>query len=257
VPDAPANPPRAGEDAGVDQRRLIGECREHGPGVRAERLEGVDEPVARLAGRAGQSREPRADVHRVIPLLALELADEPRQRVPRTQGERLEPHRVRGLVQVPARDRHRPVAAAVVKQPGVAILRGLAVVGDRVRVGAVEFGEQPVQRRRVPQLVLGQRAHRHILFEQRRDPGPFRVRETDDELVVGHREQQVVEPEGRWRSRAGHKAGSAGARPSHGGTAGGCETGSCIGTTSTGIATSKRGRAAETTIDVDSGLRRR
>ena len=45
----------------------------------------------------------------------------------------------------------------------------------------------------MPELVLGQRAHRDVLLEERRDAGPLGVGEADDELVVGHRQQQLVE----------------------------------------------------------------
>jgi hypothetical protein len=135
-------------------------------------------------------------VHDVVALLAPDLVDGLAQRPERRRRERLEPGRVGGVVEVAPGDRHRPVAAAVVEQPGVAVLVGRPVVGDRVGVAAVvaELGEELVQRLGVAQLVLGQRAHRHVLLEDRRDSGPLGVREADDELVVGHREQQGVEP---------------------------------------------------------------
>ena len=90
-------------------------------------------------------------------------------------GERLEPDRVGGVVQEAPGDRHRPVAAAVVEQPGVAVLGRLAVVGEGVGVGAGQLAEQAVQRRGVAELVLGERAHRDVLLEDRRDPGPLGV----------------------------------------------------------------------------------
>jgi len=56
----------------------------------------------------------------------------------------------------------------VVEQPRVAVLVGRPVVGDRVGVAAVvaELGEELVQRLGVAQLVLGERAHRHVLLEE-------------------------------------------------------------------------------------------
>ena len=59
----------------------------------------------------------------------------------------------------------------------MAVLLGRPVVGDRVGVAAVvaELGEQLVQRLGVAELVLGERADRHVLLEDRRDPGPLGV----------------------------------------------------------------------------------
>ena len=42
-------------------------------------------------------------------------------------------------------------------------------------------------------LVLGDRAHGHVLLEERRDAGPLGVPVTDDELVVGHGEEETLE----------------------------------------------------------------
>ena len=49
------------------------------------------------------------------------------------------------------------------------------------------------------QLVLGERADRHVLLEDGRDAGPLGVAEANHELVVRHREQQ--QREGGLRSR--------------------------------------------------------
>ena len=43
------------------------------------------------------------------------------------------------------------------------------------------------------ELVLGERADRDVLLEDRPDPGPLGVAEADDELVVGHRQQEQRE----------------------------------------------------------------
>ena len=86
----------------------------------------------------------------------------------------------------------------------MAVLGGLAVVGDGVRVGPGQLAEQAVQSRRVAQLVLGERAHRHVLLEERRDARPLRVGEADHELVVGHREEQPCERSRGQRGRGGH-----------------------------------------------------
>ena len=86
----------------------------------------------------------------------------------------------------------------------MAVLGGLAVVGDGVRVGPGQLAEQAVQRRRVAQLVLGERAHRHVLLEERRDARPLGVGEADHELVVGHREEQPCQRGRGQRGRGGH-----------------------------------------------------
>jgi hypothetical protein len=75
------------------------------------------------------------------------------------------------------------------------ILVGLAIVGDSVGVAPVraDLGEERVKRGCMAELVLSERADRHVLLEQRGDACPLGVGEADDELVVGHREQQLVE----------------------------------------------------------------
>ena len=68
---------------------------------------------------------------------------------------------------------------------------GRPVVGDRVGVAAVgeQLGQQLVERPGVAELVLGERAHRDVLLEERGDPRPLGIGESDDELVVGHGEE--------------------------------------------------------------------
>ena len=131
-------------------------------------------------------------MHQVVALLATDLGDEVAQRLERRLGQRREARRVGGLVQVAPGDRRRPVAAAMVEEPGVKVTLGRAIVGDGVGVAAIrdDLGEQAVERLGVTQLVLCQRADRHILLEDRSDPRPFGVAEADDELVVRHRQQQ-------------------------------------------------------------------
>ena len=112
-----------------------------GSGVKTVAASGAElgqsrqQPVARFAVGAGKAVEPRAGVHPVIALLADQLPDELGERRPRPAGERLETDDVGRVVQEASGDRHRPVAAAVVEQPAVAVVGGLAVVGERVGIG--------------------------------------------------------------------------------------------------------------------------
>jgi len=98
----------------------------------------------------------------------------------------------------------------MVEQSAVAICPGFAVVGKGVGVGAGQFTEQSVERRGMTQLVLGERTHRDVLLEERRDPGPFRIGEPDDELVIGHRAEQLGEGSRRRRGRGSHGRATAG-----------------------------------------------
>ena len=66
-------------------------------------------------------------------------------------------------------------------------------------------------------LVLGDRARRHVLLEHRRDAGPLGVPEADDELVVGDAQQQLGERLAgggveRRECRIGHSGASVAAR---------------------------------------------
>ncbi len=80
----------------------------------------------------------------------------------------------------------------MVEQPGVEVALGRPVVGPGVGVAAVGdgVGEQAVERLGVAELVLGERADRDVLLEDRADPRPLGIAEPDDELVVGHAEQE-------------------------------------------------------------------
>src|SRR3990172_9283385 len=50
----------------------------------------------------------------------------------------------------------------------------------------------------MPDLVLGERADRDVLLEQRGNPGPFGIAEPDDAFVISHRAEQLAQG-GRWR----------------------------------------------------------
>jgi hypothetical protein len=77
----------------------------------------------------------------------------------------------------------------VVEQPGVPVLLRPPPEGQLVRVAsAFQIRQQLVERLGVPDLVLGQRRDGHVLLEDRGDPGPLRVPEADDELVIGGRQ---------------------------------------------------------------------
>ncbi len=162
------------------------------------------EPIPRLALGRCQPLQPVLDVHRVVALLANQFRHQLGQRCPGPADECLEPDRVGRLVQVAAGHRHRPVAAAVVQEARVPVVGGFAVVGDGIGVRAGQLAQQAVERRRVAQLVLGQRTHRDVLFELRRDPRPLRIGEPDDELVIGHREEEGA----KFGRGHGHRAGA-------------------------------------------------
>ena len=109
-------------------------------------------------------------VHHVVALLAAELRDE-LARAGRTWRTASAPRRAASAVSYRKRRAivARPVAARMVEQPGVEVAVRRAVVGERVGVAAVadEIGEQPVERLGVAELVLGERAHRDVLLEDR------------------------------------------------------------------------------------------
>src|SRR5207247_1194341 len=60
-----------------------------------------------------------------------------------------------------------------------------------------DLGEELVQGTGVPQLVLRDRADRDVLFEEWRDAGPLGIGEAADELVVGHRQEELRERRAR------------------------------------------------------------
>jgi hypothetical protein len=86
-------------------------------------------------------------------------------------------------------------------KPCVEVPLGRPIVGEGIGVAPVvdEISEQSIERLRVAELVLSERAHRDVLFEDGCDARPLGVGEPDDELVVGHREQQHAQRLGRGR----------------------------------------------------------
>ena len=143
-------------------------------------------PLARLAASRSQALEPGRHVHLVISLFTPDLGDQLAQRGEGGVRQRVEPDPVCRVIQVAPGDRSGPVAARMVEQPRVVVTLDWPVVGDGIGVAAVidDVRQQPVQRLGMAQLVLGERAHRDVLFEHRRDPRPLRVAPAEHELVV-------------------------------------------------------------------------
>ena len=162
-------------------------------GIGPERAESRRQAVAGLRAGLGETTEPGIGVKEVIGLLAPHLPRQQRQRLMRRVREGGEADRVGSLVQVASRDREGPVAAGMVEERGVAVVGGLAAVGDAIGVVIGQLGQQLVQRSRMTDLVLGDRAGRDVLLEHRRDPGPLRIPEADHELVVRGAENQLGE----------------------------------------------------------------
>ena len=133
-------------------------------------------------------------MHPVVALLAPQLLHELRERAV-AGSDRRQSSLVGELVQEAPRDGVRPVAARVIKEASVAVVVGLPIVREGVLVPTVveDLGKELVQRPRVAQLVLRDRADRDVLLEQRRDARPLGIHEAGDELVVRHRQQQPRE----------------------------------------------------------------
>jgi hypothetical protein len=132
-------------------------------------------------------------VEQVVRLLATHLAGKERQGLVGGAGQRRQADRIGGLVQVAAGDAERPVAARMVEEGGMPVVLRAAAVGDPVGVIIGQLGQQLVERPRVTDLVLRDRAGGDILLQHRRDAGPLRVPEADDELVVGKAQQELRE----------------------------------------------------------------
>ena len=187
---------------------LAGERCEHLLGIAPQRGERVAQPHPHVRRSIGKPPEPGIGVHAVVRLLAPHLGRQLRERHPAAAREGSKAHGVGRLVQPSSRNAECPVASSVVEQRGVAVCADVAPEGDLVRVVAGQGREQLIQRAGMPDLILGDRAGRHVLLEHRRDAGPFGIPEADDELVVGNAQQQLSERVaardvqlllGRWR----------------------------------------------------------
>src|SRR5262249_22043446 len=95
------------------------------------------------------------------------------------------------LVQVVPRDRLLPVGQPQLDQTRAQVLVGCAVERELIRRRTALAGEQLVDRARVADLVLRNRRKRDVLFEERRDSGPFGVAPAEDQLVVSYLEQRA------------------------------------------------------------------
>jgi hypothetical protein len=81
----------------------------------------------------------------------------------------------------------------MIQQPRVVIVNWSAPERDPVGIIPGQLGEQPVQRLRMADLVLRERAEGNVLLEQGSDPGPLGVPEAEHELVVRHAAEQPGE----------------------------------------------------------------
>src|SRR5581483_8153442 len=153
--------------------------------VRLQLVDRLPEP-----GLVAQPLRPQLRVHPVVDLLAVHLRREPRDELVVRPHQRLDPGAVSLLVEVPARDRLRPVEEAKLYERRAEVLAGTAVEGELVRRRPELAGRELVRRARVPDLVLRDRGERDVLLESRRDAGPLRVAPADDELVVSELEKR-------------------------------------------------------------------
>ena len=126
-------------------------------------------------------------MHAVVDLFAVDLRGEPRELRVVGRAQRVEPHAVRLLVQVAARDRVRPVQQAQLDERRAAVLVGCAIERERIRVAAELDRGELVERARMADLVLRDRREGNVLLERRRDPRPLRVAPAEDQLVVSYR----------------------------------------------------------------------
>ena len=102
--------------------------------------------------------------------------------------QRRDPYLVCDLVEPAPRDRVRPLEQVQLDERRAAVLLGLAVEGERVRV----LRQQLVDGARVADLVLRDRRERDVLLEHRRDPRPLGVAPADDQLVVSDPQQCLL-----------------------------------------------------------------
>jgi len=130
-------------------------------------------------------------VDAVVGLLTVDLrGDAGELRVVR-DAERVEPDRVRSLVEPVPRDRPCPLQPAQLDEGGGAVVLGRAVEGERVGVGAELARGELVQRSRMADLVLRDRREGDVLLERRRDPRPLRVPPAEQQLVIRDAEQEI------------------------------------------------------------------
>ena len=170
--------------------------RESRPQVFVEDAERVGpEAIERLAHLrvAAEPVEPHLGVHAVIDLLAIDLRSEAGDLRVGVLLERLDPDRVRRLVQIVPSDRRGPVRdEPQLHELRRAVLGRLPVEGELV-CGRPEVPRRElVQRPRVADLVLRDRREGDVLLKEGRDPRPLGVAPTEDQLVVSQAEQQLL-----------------------------------------------------------------
>ncbi len=153
-------------------------------------ISGGVEQRAQLVERGGEARlvleavEPHLRVHAVVRLLAVDLGRQAGNLGIAGQLQLLEALGIGHFVQVVPRDRLLPVEEAVLDERGAAVLVGRAIEGELVGRRSALACHELVERTGMTDLVLGDRRERDVLFEQRCDPGPFRVAPAEDQLVV-------------------------------------------------------------------------
>ena len=89
-----------------------------------------------------------------------------------------------------AREREREVGVRLLAQDRIAVFAGRAPQGKGVGVAAVDNGQDVEQHARVRDLVLRDRRQREVFFDIGDPAGPLAEAVTQDQLVVGQREEQ-------------------------------------------------------------------
>ena len=104
--------------------------------------------------------------------------------------QRAQPHIVRVVVQPVAREREREVGVRLLAQDRVPVFAGRAPQRQGIRIAAVDGAQYVEQHARVRDLVLRDRREGQIFFDVGDPAGPLAQSVTQDQLVVGQREQQ-------------------------------------------------------------------
>ena len=121
--------------------------------------------------------------------------------------ERLHPYRIRQIIQIVTGDSVRPVAVGPFNQGAVPVTGSGTLESQVVRIPAGRPADQPINERRVADLVLRDAGEGQILLQHRREAGPFRVAVAKDQLVIGPGQkvggQRVMQRRGRpWTRRS-------------------------------------------------------
>jgi hypothetical protein len=184
----------SGEDAALCKLSLVCRGLEDREGDRVDLVERrLHAGVALLVPVGAELGDPGVGVEDVILDLPPDLGGEPGEGLVARALQHLEAERLGGIEEEVAEEAEVVATDRVLDQMAAAERPLVAGEGDGIGRRLAERFEDAVEGVALPELVLRDRGEGDILLEDRPEPRPLGITMGDDELVISHAEEKILE----------------------------------------------------------------